>query len=58
MDFKKAQNYWKEKATSVKMDASALRTKITEYITANNTCALATGADGFIPQHTDRIFLP
>ena len=30
------------------MDASALRTRITEYITANNTCALATGADGFI----------
>lgn len=30
------------------MDASVLRTKITEYITANNTCALATGADGFI----------
>ena len=48
MDFKKAQNDWKEKATSVKMDASVLRTKITEYITANNTCALATGADSFI----------
>ena len=30
------------------MDASALRTRITEYITANHTCALATGADGFI----------
>lgn len=49
MDFKKVQNYWKEKeATSVKMDASALKAKITEYITANNTCALATGADSFI----------
>lgn len=49
MDYRKAQNYWKEKeAASVKMDADVLRKKITEYINANNTCALATGADGFI----------
>ena len=49
MDFKNAQNYWKEKeASAVKMDASALQEKITEYIVSNNTCALATGADGFI----------
>ena len=49
MDYKKAQTYWKEKdAASVKIDAAELRVKITEYINANNTCALATGADGFI----------
>lgn len=49
MDYRKAQNYWKEKeAASVKMDADVLRKKITAYINANNTCALATGADGFI----------
>lgn len=49
MDYKKAQNYWKEKdAASVKMDAAALKRKIEEYVGANNTCALATGADGFV----------
>lgn len=49
MDYKKAQNYWKEKETAaVKMDAGALREKMEAYIGANNTCALATGADGFI----------
>ena len=49
MDYKKAQNYWKEKAeTAVKMDAAMLQEKITEYIEANNTCALATGAEGFV----------
>ena len=49
MDYKKAQNYWKEKtAASVRMDAAAVKEKIEEYISTNNTCALATGADGFI----------
>lgn len=49
MDYKKAQNYWKEKeAASVKMDVAILKEKIVEYINANNTCALATGADSFI----------
>ena len=49
MDYKKTQNYWKEKEMiSVKMAADALQEKIEEYIGANNTCALATGADGFI----------
>lgn len=49
MDFKEAQTYWKEKeATSAKMDAATVQKKMTEYINANNTCALATGADGFI----------
>ena len=46
MDYKKAQNYWKEKAAAlVKMDAETLKEKIEEYISANNTCALATGTD-------------
>lgn len=36
MDFKKAQNYWKEKeAASSKMDAATLKEKMEEYITAN-----------------------
>ena len=49
MDYKKAQNYWKEKeASSVKMDAGDLQAKMTEYINVNDTCALATGVDGFI----------
>ena len=49
MDYKKAQNYWKEKAAAlVKMDAETLKEKIEEYISANNTCALATGTDDFI----------
>ena len=49
MDFKKAQNYWKEKAAdSLQMDSAALQKKIEEYIAENNTCALATGTGGFI----------
>lgn len=49
MDYKKAQNYWKAKeASSSKMDPTSLLTKMEEYIKANNTCALATGADAFI----------
>lgn len=49
MDYKKAQNFWKEKAeTSVKMDSAMLQEKITEYINSNSTCALATGVDDFI----------
>lgn len=49
MDYKKAQTYWKEKeASSAKMDAVTVQEKITEYINANNTCALATGADNFV----------
>ncbi len=35
MDYKKAQNYWKEKAAaSVKMEAAALKEKIVEYMSA------------------------
>lgn len=49
MDYKKAQNYWKEKETaSTQIDQTSLLTQMEEYITANNTCALATGADSFI----------
>lgn len=49
MDYQKAQNYWNEKASAANnMDAAPLRRKIEEYICANNTCALATGADGFV----------
>lgn len=49
MDYKKAQTYWKAKeVSSIKMDPASLRTKMEEYINANNTCALATGVDSFI----------
>lgn len=49
MDYRKAQNYWKEKdASAVKMDAAPLRESIEAYLGANDTCALATGANGFI----------
>ena len=49
MDYTKAQNFWKEKdAQAVKADATAVRQKMEEYILANNTCALATGAGDFI----------
>lgn len=49
MDYKKAQNFWKEKdAQAVKADAAAVREKMEAYILANDTCALATGAGDFI----------
>ncbi len=49
MDYKKAQNFWKEKdAQAVKADAAAVRKKMEAYILANGTCALATGAGDFI----------
>lgn len=49
MDYKKTQNYWKGRETSIsKMDPASLLPKIEEYINANDTCALATGTDTFI----------
>lgn len=48
-EFKEAASYWKEKdKNSVKMESSQLKEDILEYIRANDTCALATGAGDFI----------
>ena len=47
--YKAAARYWEEKdAHSAKMDPAALKKAVEEYILANNTCALATGAGDFI----------
>ena len=43
-EWKQAAEYWEKKDTdSVKMDRNRLKQAI-EYIQANNTCSLATGA--------------
>ena len=48
-EYEKAASYWKEKdATAVKLEESALKKAVEEYILANNTCALATGAGEFV----------
>lgn len=45
----RAAEYWKKKdAESVKMPHDKLLTAAEEYINANNTCALATAAGGFV----------
>lgn len=44
-EYKAAARYWDEKdAKSIKLDQNQLKTMVEEYILANNTCALATGA--------------
>jgi nitroimidazol reductase NimA-like FMN-containing flavoprotein (pyridoxamine 5'-phosphate oxidase superfamily) len=49
MDYEKAATYWIEKDKgSVKMDADALRQKITAFIYKHNTCALAVAAGDFV----------
>lgn len=49
MDYKRAQTYWKDKeAASPRMEPEALLQSIEAYMQAHNTCALATGTDGFI----------
>ena len=47
--FEKAARYWEEKdAAGVKMPREQLLKAMEEYIQANNTCALATGAGEFV----------
>ena len=44
-----AARYWDEKdADSVKLDRDRLRAIVTEYVEANNTCALATGTGTYV----------
>ena len=44
-----AARYWDEKdANSVKLDRARLQTMIADYLKANNTCALATGAGNYV----------
>ena len=48
-EWKQAAEYWEKKDTdSIKMDRDRLKQAIEEYIQANNTCALATGAGDFV----------
>lgn len=47
--YKAAARYWEEKdAHGVKMDPAALKKAAEEYISNNNTCALATGTGDFV----------
>ena len=47
--YQDAANYWKKKdAEAVKMNESLLLAKITKFIEAHNTCALATGHGDFV----------
>ncbi len=49
MDYKKAASYWIEKdEKSVRMDPDMLMTEMEKFITAHNTCALATGCGDFV----------
>lgn len=44
-----AARYWDEKdAASVKLDKDRLRAMLENYLSANNTCALATGTGGYV----------
>ena len=44
-----AARYWDEKdADSVKLEKTKLKTMAEDYIKANNTCALATGAGDYV----------
>jgi general stress protein 26 len=48
-DYERAANYWKVKeADSVKLEREVLFAAAEEYIKANDTCALATGAGDFV----------
>lgn len=49
MDYKKAAAYWIEKdEKAVRMDHDALLAQIEKFITAHNTCAMATGSGDFV----------
>ena len=44
-----AARYWDEKdADSVKLEKTKLQAIVTDYLTSNNTCALATGAGDYV----------
>lgn len=44
-----AARYWEEKdAESVKLETGKLKAMVEDYIQANNTCALATGAGDYV----------
>lgn len=45
--FEKAANYWNNKEQT-KMPEEELKKALEEYITANNTCALATGTGDYV----------
>lgn len=48
-EYKRAVDHWKVKdSESIKMNRQELLQAVKEYINANNTCALATGAGTFI----------
>ena len=47
MDYQKAASYWEEKDT-IKMEQNELRQEIEQFIASHNTCALATGCNGFV----------
>ena len=48
-EYEEAATYWKKKdAESVKLDEAKLKKAVEEYILANKTCALATGAGEFV----------
>lgn len=48
-EYEEAASYWKKKdAESVKLDEAKLKKAVEEYILANKTCALATGAGEFV----------
>lgn len=49
MDYKKAASYWIEKdEKTARMDRNELLVRIEKFITAHNTCAMATGSGDFV----------
>jgi nitroimidazol reductase NimA-like FMN-containing flavoprotein (pyridoxamine 5'-phosphate oxidase superfamily) len=49
VDYKEAASYWTEKdEKAVRMDRDALWAEIEKFISAHNTCALATGCGDFV----------
>lgn len=49
MDYDEAATYWIQKdRDSIRMDEELLKNRIEQFITAHNTCALATACDGFV----------
>lgn len=49
MDYKKAASYWAEKdERAVRMDRDVLWIEIEKFISAHNTCALATSCGDFV----------
>jgi hypothetical protein len=49
MDYEKAASYWEEKdAGEKKMERGELLAEIESFLTAHNTCALATGCGDFV----------